>query len=209
MPANVTSPEVREMAAKYPGRLGNLFSPGPGWWQTPQWGYALDNGRFSQGANWSEADLFKLYDKAAAFDWPPLWALVPDVVGDWDATRREWDRWAPRVAAYGWPLALAVQDGATVEDAEAIGPAVVFVGGSTAFKWRTFAAWCAAFRCHVGRVNTPREGWRCFKAGAASIDGTGWMRTTRQRRGLWRLLEAMARNERPTPPTLFDCEVVA
>lgn len=204
MPANVTSPEVRRMAAQYPGRLGNLFSPGPGWWTTPHWGYALDNGRFSQGARWSETELFKLYDRAAAFPRQPGWALVPDVLGDWDATRREWDVWAPRIAAYGWPLALAVQDGSTLESAAAIGADVIFVGGSTKFKWSTFHKWAARFpRVHVGRVNAPREGYRCFLAGVESVDGTGWMRTTRQRQGLWRLLAAMASRTPPTHANLF------
>ena len=210
MPANVTSPEVRRMAAEYPGMIGNLYSPGPGWWQKPIGEYALDNGRFTQGEEWRAYWLFDLYSRAGRHTHPPMWVLVPDVVSNWPATLKEWDKWAPVIAELGWPLAVAVQDGSSVADVKAMGADVVFVGGSTRFKYETLAKWCAAFpRVHVGRVNTPREGWRCFKAGAESIDGTGWMRTDRQRAGLWLLLESMRSGIRPTDPTLFGCEETA
>jgi hypothetical protein len=212
MVANVTSPEVRRMHADYPGMVGNLYSPGPGWWATPLADYALDNGRFTQGEAWSAAHLFELYGRAAKHGTAPRWVLVPDVVGRWYDTLMEWTRWAPAIQALGWPLAMAVQDGAEPHHVHNSWPRpdVVFVGGSTEWKWRTFQTWCSEFdRVHVGRVNSPREGWRCYKAGAESIDGTGWMRTTRQRRGLWRLLEAMTTGKRPAPETLFGCEETA
>lgn len=210
MPANVTSPEVRQMHATYPELVGNLFSPGPGWWQRPIGEYALDNGRFAQGSEWRAHYLCDLYGRAGAHCKPPRWALVPDVVGDWPATVREWGVWEPALRSLGWPLAVAVQDGSRPEDVRALGADVVFVGGSTAFKWSTFQRWCDEFpRVHIGRVNTPREGWRCYMAGAESIDGTGWMRTTRQRQGLWKLLEAMDSGERPAEHTLFGCEETA
>ncbi len=90
-----------------------------------------------------------------------------------------------RTSRYGWPLAFAVQDGMTVEDVPGDAD-VIFVGGSTEWKWRTVAMWCAAFqRVHVGRVNTYRRLWECHDAGAESIDGTGWTRgDQRQYRGL-------------------------
>lgn len=203
MPANVTSPEVRGLMAEYPGMLGNLFSPRA--WQTPHGVYALDNGRFTKrGAEWSEVDYLSLIGKAASHHRAPEWVLCPDVVGDWTATLAEWRVWEKRLRATGWPIAVAVQDGASVADVAALYPHVVFVGGSTEWKIRTTEQWCSVFpRVHVGRVNTVRRAWACLKLGAESIDGTGWMRTTRQRKGLRTLLAMMA-GTKPTPLCLWS-----
>lgn len=202
MPANVTSPEVRSLMAEYPNMLGNLFSPGA--WQTPHGLYALDNGRYSQrGEEWSESDYLALIDKAAAHNRAPEWALCPDMVGDWSETKREWDRWQKRLRATGWPVAVAVQDGATVADVRAMHPNVVFVGGSTQWKVRTAKMWCDEFpHVHVARVNTVARARACWKLGAASVDGTGWMRTDRQRRALRAILSEMS-GRTPTPLMLW------
>jgi len=203
MPANVTSPEVRGLMHEYPGLLGNLFSPGA--WQTPHGVYALDNGRFSaRGADWSERDWLKLIDKAAGHPRRPEWVLCPDVVGNWKATMKDWDRWNGRLRATGWGVAVAVQDGATPEEVAAMSPNVVFVGGTTGWKLRTMQMWCKTFpRVHVARVNTEERAMSCFDAGAESIDGTGWMRTTRQRKLLRSTLNMMA-GRSPRPLLLWE-----
>lgn len=197
MPANNTGIRIGHLAGKFPGRMGHLFSPGA---QRGPFGfmpYALDNGAFAKKDAWEESEWIDLLDWAKLSGQRPLWAIVPDVVGDRIRTLRKWDLYAPRLAAYGWPLAFAVQDGMTEEDVpnEA---AVVFVGGTTEWKWRTVAMWCSAFRSvtsrcksvHVGRVNEYRRLWECHDAGAASCDGTGWTRgDQRQARGLVAYLE--------------------
>lgn len=197
MPANVTSPEVRGLMAEFPGMIGNLFSPGA--WQTPHGLYALDNGRFTAGKDWSERAWRRLIEKAMLHRRPPEWILCPDVVGDWRNTREEWDEREGFMRSLGVPVALAVQDGATVREASVMCPHVVFVGGSTAWKWRTARMWSDAFpRVHIARVNTPARALSCFDMGAESVDGTGWMRTTRQRNGLRRALEMISgRSPRP------------
>ena len=54
---------------------------------------------------------------------------------------------------------------------------VVFVGGTTAWKWKTLRTWTENFpRVHVGRVNTDRMLWMAHECGAESCDGTGWFR---------------------------------
>lgn len=207
MPANNCKLHVGWLAGRFPGRLGHLYSPGS---QRGPFGflpYALDNGRFvcwAAGKTWDEAAYLRLLDWAAASGQPPLWALVPDVVADRDGTLREWDRWAPRLAAYGWPLAMAVQDGMAVADVPTEA-AVVFVGGSTKWKRRTLARWCESFpRVHVGRINTERWLWECESAGAESCDGTGWYRgDRRQLGGLVRYLERSAAGVGPLQRSLL------
>jgi hypothetical protein len=109
-----------------------------------------------------------------------MWVVVPDVVGERDATLRQWDLYRLRLQCrYGWPLAFAAQDGMTPDDVPA-GADVVFIGGSTLWKRRNIGLFCREFpRVHVARINTREWLWRCFDAGAESIDGTGFFRGDR------------------------------
>lgn len=101
-----------------------------------------------------------------------------------------WKEHAPRIAAAGYRLAMAVQDGMTADDVPP-DAAVVFVGGSTEWKWRNLRHWTTSFpRVHVGRVNTEKYLWRAHEAGAESCDGTGFFRGRREQLdGLIRYLE--------------------
>jgi hypothetical protein len=64
---------------------------------------------------------------------------------------------------------------------------MLFMGGSTAWKLAAIEPWCARFpgRVHVARVNHGERLWKCYRAGAVSVDGTGWWHNER-------------RNNRPT-----------
>ena len=196
MVANQTSVTTGYLAGRYLGQVGHLYSPGG---QRGPWSflpYALDNGAFSAhlaGAAWESAPWLALLEWARLSGRDPRWVLVPDVVGDSKGTLRAWDQWAPTAARYGWPLAFAVQDGMIVADVPAEA-SVVFVGGSTSWKWRTVAQWCRDFeRVHVGRVNSYRRLWQCADAGAESTDGTGFMRgDQKQMRGLEAFLAEQA-----------------
>jgi hypothetical protein len=191
MPANNTGAVVRELAARFPDRLGHLFSPGGE--RMPFAPVALDNGVFAEGENWTADGWLNLLDWIKAKRITPEWALVPDVVGDREATLERWRTFEQVAYRYGWPLAFAVQDGMTPDDVP-WSAEVVFIGGSTTWKWRTMASWCARFpRVHVGRVNSYRRLWQCHDAGAESCDGTGWMRGDQvQYRGLIAYLEESA-----------------
>lgn len=207
MPANSGKAIVHYWAGRYPGLVGHLYSP-DGWRGPFPWlPYGLDNGAFpayTKGVPWN-ADAFRaLVSRAAAVEQSPLWVVVPDVVGDARETLRMWDEWAPRLRHYGWPLALALQDGMTPADAQAAGPDVLFLGGTTRWKrqqlgrldgWRS-----ASERIHVGRINTARWLWRCVEAGVESVDGTGWFRGDPvQTAGLATFLELYAAGERRAP----------
>jgi hypothetical protein len=106
---------------------------------------------------------------------PPVWALVPDVVGDRGGTLKQWDACEGVVRSYGFRRAFAVQNGMTFDDVPD-DDCMLFLGGDDKFKDAAIAPWCARFpgRVHVGRVN----GWTrlvaCWRAGAVSVDGTGW-----------------------------------
>lgn len=176
MVSNNSKGIVHHLATKYPGWIGHLYSPES--WRTPiQWiPYALDNGgytSFARGQAFDSTAYRKLLERARFAPYRPLWALVPDVVGDRDGTLRAWDEWMPEVRSYGWPLAFAVQDGMTPGDVPA-GASIVFVGGSTEWKRSTFRDWAARGRCHVGRINTMEWLHKCADAGVESVDGTGW-----------------------------------
>lgn len=197
MPANNTGIRVGYMAGRFPGKLGHLFSPGSQCGPFPFMPYHFDNGAFAKGDAWEEDSWFKMLDWGKLSGQAPRWALVPDVVGDRIRTLRKWDIYSPKLAKYGWPLAFAVQDGMTAEDVP-IGTDVIFVGGSTEWKWRTVEMWCKQFpRVHVGRVNTYRRLWECHDAGAESCDGTGWTRGDQiQARGLMAYLEESTGSKR-------------
>lgn len=179
MPANHSSARFHYWAGRYPGKLGWLVGPSAIAKTTlrPWVPFALDNDAFSAWAKkrpWDEdAWLALLWWVAARAT--PMWALVPDVVADRGATLAAWSRYAPMLPA-GWPKAFAVQDGMGVADVPGDAD-VVFVGGTSDWKWATVAMWAAAFpRVHVGRVNTLDRLRRCERLGVESVDGTGWFR---------------------------------
>lgn len=124
--------------------------------------------------------------------------IVPDAVGDKEKTLEMWHKHSPALRAMGVPLAFAAQDGMTPEDVPA-DAAIVFIGGTTSWKWRNLRSWTATFpRVHVGRVNTYRLLWMAHKAGAESCDGTGWFRgDKKQLAGLLRYLDESEHNIEP------------
>ncbi|MBP7651409.1 MAG: hypothetical protein KA744_16285 [Phenylobacterium sp.] len=205
MPSNNVGRRMKELAAAYPGCLGHLF--GLKGWRSPFLPYALDNGAFPawlNGTAWDEAGFLALCETAREHEglWgeSPLWVVVPDVVTDKEATKARWVEWAPRLRTYGWPLAFAVQDGMHEHDVPADAD-VVFLGGSTKWKWASVNMWGYMFpRLHVGRVNSYRLLWRAFQAGAESCDGTGWFRgDQRQLAGLEQFLREWTAGHRRHP----------
>lgn len=199
MPANNTGSKLRALAARYPGRIGHIYSPKGFRTDRDQWTlYALDNGRFkstTEGVPWDERQFLKMCERAAECGVFPQWVVVPDVVGDADGTRREWDRWAPRLEQFGFTLAMAAQDGMSPADIPE--DVVCFLGGTTGWKRRSIWRFCdECERVHVGRVNTERWLWECDRAGAESVDGTGWYHH-KQFAQLERYMRESARGEYP------------
>jgi hypothetical protein len=198
MPAN-SSGWFWHSLALMTGRLGHLYSPGAQRGPWPWLPYALDNGAFAcwepkrntfDEKKWEsvEAAWLQMLFWAQSVPQRPLWVIVPDRPGDWNATRERWAKYSPKVQACGFPLALAVQDGATPEAVKQISPApdVIAIGGSTEWKWNTLEVWAKSFpRVHLLRCNAPDKLQHLHQLGIESCDGTGWNRGDRtQTRGL-------------------------
>jgi hypothetical protein len=178
MVSNHTSFEFGHLATAHPGRIGHLYSPGGQRGPWPFMPYALDNGAYGAHKNksaWDVREWRELLRWAALSGQKPLWALVPDVVEDRQATIDHWWRYVDEVRAYGFRTAFAVQDGMHFGDVPMTAD-VVFLGGSTEWKEAAIEVWCKRFpgQVHVGRVNNWDRLVRCWRAGAVSVDGTGW-----------------------------------
>jgi hypothetical protein len=184
MPANNATMTLGFLAGKYPGRIAWILSP-DSWKEPKEWlPYALDNGAFPvwiKGGSFDDEAFYRHCDRIKGRVHKPLWIAVPDVVADREGTLRNWFKHSPTVSAYGCPLAFVVQDGMTPDDIPPNAD-VVFVGGTTEWKWRNLKSWTGNFpRVHVGRVNSERMLWMAHEAGAESCDGTGWFRGGREK----------------------------
>ena len=182
MPANNTCWLVDYWAGHY-GGLGHLYSPSRWTNPRPHLPYVLDNGVYaawSKHRQWDEVAFLAQVERYAFLELRPQWVVVPDWVADPDRTRLLWYEWAPRLKSeYHLPLAFALQDGMSVERVKELRPVpdVVFVGGTTEWKWTTVRYWCDHFeRVHVGRVNSGEKLDLCAELGVESCDGTGWFR---------------------------------
>jgi len=180
MVSNSCKGVFHHLATKYPGHVGHLYSPDG--WRTPRhWlPYALDNGAwpaYTKGIEWDKEAFLKHVQTAIRAHIKPLWIAVPDVVTERQATLDRWLEYEGRLRMCRIPLAFVVQDGMTKEDVPESAD-LIFVGGSTDWKWGTLRKWCQGFdRVHVGRVNTEKQLWICHDYGAESVDGTGWFHT--------------------------------
>ena len=191
------------------GRVGLMMSPESGCPKTyPFLPFAIDNGRFQavrQQREWDEQGFFRIIEKIKDDETTPLFIVVPDVPMDADGTRKEFDRWCPRLEDLNWPLAMAVQDGMTPDDVP--GGIMAFIGGTTAFKQEKtcdFIAQCSFV--HVGRVNSFRDLKSYDLLGAGSVDGSGIFREGYSGRNFQNLRRYFDWTERGrnVSPTLFE-----
>lgn len=172
MPSNNTSGLVHMLAGRYPGSIGLFISP-DGWRVPKDWfPYALDNGCFIE---WNEKKFYKMLC-AASFCHNPMFVVVPDVVGDAEATLRQWHNHHARVRSFGYKLAFACQDGMVRGDVPKDADCC-FIGGTTdwklnnAYNFKGVTPWL-----HIGRVNTQERIDWADSIGADSVDGTGFFR---------------------------------
>lgn len=183
---------MRRLLPERPDRLGVLLTPGNGnreWWPSDT-AWACDNDCF-QGLN--PPAYLRMLARVHGFTSRPAWVSCPDVVGDVEATERNYHRWSPMLRAIGMPVAWVMQDGFDRFKWNRIASnyldlAAVFVGGSTRWKLSdgaarlTLEAHEAGLLCHWGRVNSWKRiaylcrGMRDGRLWCDTIDGTGWVR---------------------------------
>jgi hypothetical protein len=107
-----------------------------------------------------------------------LFAVLPDVVGDWRGTFANSYPWVPLVRELGLCPALAAQDGLEARDIDWDGIDCLFIGGTDDWKLSDAAArlvheahywgrWV-----HMGRVNSRLRYQRAAAMGVDSVDGT-------------------------------------
>lgn len=189
MVSNATGMEVGLLAGANPGRIGHLYSPGGERGPWPEVPFGLDTGDFAAWMNkleWSEAEWRALLMWAAMSGIVPLWAVVHDAPGDRDETLRRWERYESVVREHGFRRAFAVQDGMEFGDVPD-DDCMLFIGGSDIGNWKdnAISPWCKRFpgRVHVARVNGADRLLRCYRAGAVSVDGTGWFHKSNNKSG--------------------------
>ena len=206
-----SSTVARNYTDDFPDRLGWMLSPGD-WKNTPDGlCYALDNGAFGaylHGVEFDAGAWLGHVAKAIKSEKPPRFLVVPDVVTKAAETLELWEIFAPALRQLSdVPLALAVQDGMTVDDVLELDhqPDIVFIGGTKQFKIDTLVSWCRFDRVHVGGVNSLNMLWECDFNGVESVDGSGWFRGDQNQ--LARLVSYLRDSkEGRRPATLFNQE---
>lgn len=168
-------------SGRYPGSVGVLIGPSYGK-KVPvdKWmPFVLDNDAFTcwrDNHPWDVEAWRKMIQWIRMTRLKPMWAAIPDVVANRNATIANWMKYSEEIKNLGWPMAFCVQDGMTPTDVPADAD-VVFVGGSDGWKFPNLPMWTEHFpRVHCARVNSPEMFEACERIGCESIDGTGWFR---------------------------------
>lgn len=172
--SGVDNAHSRRMALTH--GLGLMLQPGS---YTPErcaWYpcHAVDNGCFAN--QWDETRWLAYLERTPRIRCS--FVVAPDVPFDWEAT---WQRSAPYVPVIrnlGFPVAVAVQNGATADTVPWDELDAVFIGGDTAWKLgvRALEISRAAHDrdkpVHMGRANSQRRFRRAIEMMADSADGT-------------------------------------
>jgi hypothetical protein len=173
----LATPSTHDVRVKIAdGTLGQMITPKSGNRLVDGATFAIDNGRVTlkdglpiTDQHWDEAKWLRCLDRYAGTP-GCLFVVVPDEVGDSEATDELWDRYAAAVTDRGYTPAYVTQNGCTRVPAP-----VVFVGGDDAWKLgvgadaltQTHKGWR-----HMGRVNSLTRLRYAKRRGYDSVDGT-------------------------------------
>ena len=139
--------------------------------------WAADTGIFGKNPCSLDRYMDKLGSWSIAVD-RCVFATAPDVVGDWEGTLESSLPVIPTIRAMGYPVAIVLQDGATVQTVPWNEIDAVFTGGSTDWKLSEEAyqlvkeAKSRGLWAHMGRVNSYRRLKAAAMSGYDSADGT-------------------------------------
>lgn len=141
----------------------------------PDMPWCLDNGCFNR---YEPPAILRMLDKYRGIP-GCVFATVPDMVGDHDATRLLFAAWLGTYQRYGYPPAFVLQDGiAGAADVPWDSLAAVFIGGSTRFKYSDTVRVIVAEAkrrgkwVHMGRVNTRKRIEYAASIDCDSTDGS-------------------------------------
>lgn len=146
--------------------------------------YFLDNGAFKywlKGEPFKERPFFNLIEKSLKSGKRADFLVLPDLIGRGKESLEFSASYAEKLKGIEIPFALALQDG--MEEGEVRDfvscycVEVLFVGGTTRWKWETAPKWVRlaeelGIKCHIGRVPSVKRIYQARKLGAHSIDST-------------------------------------
>lgn len=139
------------------------------------WDWAADNGCFND--RWDEEEWWSYLIRAQSIP-NCMWATVPDVVGDHQATLERWAEYSSWVALLGFRVAFVAQDGCIPSTTPWDEMDCLFIGGST--KWKlseearilTEEGKKREKHVHMGRVNSLKRLRLAAWWGCDTVDGT-------------------------------------
>lgn len=146
--------------------------------------YFLDNGAFrcwKMGKPFDEKAFFSLIELSLKAEKQADFLVLPDKVGKGRESLEFSSHYAERLKGTGIPFALALQDGMeekeVAEFVKTYGVKVLFIGGTTEWKWRTAPEWKRladrlGVKCHLARVPSARRVIQARKIGVDSVDTT-------------------------------------
>jgi hypothetical protein len=131
------STDASREAAKTMPNLGVLVTPATANYRNHLGDYeffGVDNGAFS--GKFDERAFYKLLDNIRELGHAAkaIFVAAPDVVGDWAATLKRSEPHLDRIRDAGFPVAIVLQNGATVETVPWDRIDALFVGGDNDFK---------------------------------------------------------------------------
>lgn len=136
--------------------------------------WAADNGCFARPELYTDDGYLAWLD---ALPRNALFAAAPDVVADWSATVSRSAPMLARIKCLGFPAAIVLQDGASIETIPWSECDSVFIGGSTDWKLGSAVPGLIAEArrrgkwVHMGRVNSWRRLRVASAIGCESCDG--------------------------------------
>ncbi|MAH44279.1 hypothetical protein CMI37_00515 [Candidatus Pacearchaeota archaeon] len=175
---------------------------------------ALDNGAFSfwsRGFPFLSSVFRKHIIDAHKAGIKVEWIVAPDMVGKGQESLELSMAWATSELK-GARLALAVQDGITLQDINSYVLnhfTTIFVGGTADWKWKTAKDWVNfshnnGKHCHIGRCGTLKYLEDAYKMGADSVDSSSFARNDS-----WHIIEEFMKdktkpNKVPPPRSYAD-----
>lgn len=144
--------------------------------------WAADNGCFLPGYNPDRIlSMLRRYSGIEGCKY----VVMPDVVRDASATMLMFEAWLGTYQRYGYPMALAIQNGIEHCRIPWDNIACIFIGGNDEFKYSDVVrgivveAHKRSKWVHNGRVNTPERILYSNEIGCDSFDGTHFTRSSR------------------------------